>query len=103
MVCCCRLRQALGPTPLQNEVGHHPLAMGSREFWGRVCSFLGRATVRRCSSLGINRQSLGSEVDGNSSQRPEWPGWRDLRTRGMLVLGAGGSSADGPKDAPASS
>lgn len=40
VVCCCRLRQALGPTPLQNEVGRHPLAMGSREFWGRVCSFL---------------------------------------------------------------
>lgn len=44
VVCCCRLRQALGPAPLQNEVGRHPLAMGSREFWGRVCSFLGRAT-----------------------------------------------------------
>lgn len=38
VVCCCGVRQALGPTPLQNEVGRHPLAMGSREFWGRVCT-----------------------------------------------------------------
>lgn len=41
---CGLLLQALGDTPLQNEVGRHPLAMGTREFWGRVCIFLDKAT-----------------------------------------------------------
>lgn len=39
-LCCCGLR----PLPLQSELGCHPFAMGSREFWGRVCCFLDRAT-----------------------------------------------------------
>lgn len=62
---------------------------------------MGRATSE--GVLVWAAKELGSEVEGNYSQRSGWPGWRDLRTRGTLALGAGGSSAGVPKDAPGSS